>query len=290
MPLVQVSGDLDGKDTDSGETTEFDPKTGKPVGQETVDQTKTEEEKPQGQNTPENDQKETEEKGHESQLPVSQQKVHIEALSLIGAKLQGDKNEARQFFLGNPEIAAIANKSKKHKENYRSLMESDEEEPETPPQKSEPEKKPKETEKTGNDDDVNDEDKLADKIYAKNLERSIVAERKTEAQQYAARHGINIDDADSLFESAEAVYKANKGELDYSKCLDGAKAALEGTGSQKPASIPGGSSKGETEIEVNESSVEDIMQRHNVDRKTAEGLHKTMSKNKGAKTGEWNTY
>lgn len=194
--------------------------------------------------------------------------LHYQALDLIGTVLDEDyKGDRKEFFTKHPELAAIADKSKRYKDDYRKLNASE-----------------GVNTKNADDDDVIDEETLAERVYAKVTDKTLTVERKSLTEKYAEREGINKDDFETFHKAAESMHKSTG--LDFAKCLDGAKAALKGTSSKEPMKIPSGSGMVKDGVSK-EVEVEKMIKEHGVDKKTAE---KYLSSKTKAYNGELNTW
>lgn len=243
------------------ESFEFDPNTGKSDQKavETTQEAKTDESQTQEEANNQTDKSEEKDESDKG-MSGEEMRLHHQALDLISNVLDMEnKEKAKQFFAEHPELAEKANKSKKYKDSYRELIES----------KAEVKVESEETEKVTkeNTDDTIDEDELTNRIMAKATEKGLIAERKSKAEKFAIANGINIDNLDVLYESAEAMRKASS--LSFEKCLIGAKTALEGSDSK---SVDFDTSKKGVHVEKSdkESEIKRIMKEHNVDRRTAE--------------------
>ena len=235
--------------------------------------------------------------GDQTPAPVKQGKIQHEAVNLVGAYLDGDTEKAKQFFAEHPEIALIANSSKKYKDQYRELIGAKkevqiQEKTETSTEEQKPEEK-KETEKPKEEEETIDEDELTDRVYAKGVEKGLVAERKVAAEAFAVKNGINADNVDALHEAAEAMHKANSN-LPHSKCLEGAKVTIEGSLSKDstvnmPAAT-GGQEEGKPS-QNKEAEIQRIMKEHNCDKeKATQFVEKQLAKGDKAYKGEDNEW
>lgn len=177
----------------------------------------------------------------------AEKELHHNALDLIGTVLADDyKGDKKQFFESHPDLAAKADKSKKYKDEYRKLIVSDK--------------------SLKVDDDVIDEETLAERVYTKVTEKSLSSQHKEQAKKYAVKEGLNMDEFDSFSSAADAMHKATG--IDYAQCLEGAKTALKGRLSKEPLKMPSGS--GIAKEDNKEAEVQKIMKEHGVDKKTAE--------------------
>lgn len=140
-----------------------------------------------------------------------EQRLHLQALNLIGSVLDTRDSEfAKEYFANNPDLAEKANRSKRHKEAYRALMES-EDEPQEREYKSSPAP------------EVDVVEQAALRVYQMNLK----ADRQLQTEKFAQAEGLNIDQVDDLNSSAQALYDANKGNISFARCLIAAKTAYE---------------------------------------------------------------
>lgn len=197
-----------------------------------------------------------------------EQELHRQALDLIGTVLSDDyKGDKKAFFVSHPELAEKANKSKKYKEEYRTLTAS--------PKVEEPEE----------EEAVIDEEVLAERVYTKVTEKTTAEQRKAEAVAYAVKEGINKDDIATLLKGAEAIAKATG--VSFAQSLEGAKLALKGSLKPKvPTKMPSGEGLSEEGANTKESEIERIMKVHGVDRKLAE-KHVASKPNYDGGLGKW---
>jgi len=267
-------------DTNSGdsksETIEFDPKTGesdiddKSDGEAVQEATKTEStsegvapatteeatKSPEGQ-SPES---KSQEPGKQD-MSGEELKLHHQALGLIGSVLEMEnKAKAKQFFAEHPELADKANHSKKHKEVYRDLIEE------------EKEVTPAAAQESTKDEKTIDATDLKNSITADVVQSGMVAERTARAETYAAKHGVNADDFDTLHKAAEALYK-NSPNIPYEQCLDGASVTLKGTGKETSKSVnpPTGevTSQKAGDSFDKETEIKRLISEHGVERRVA---------------------
>jgi len=195
--------------------------------------------------------------------------LHYQALDLIGTVMSDDyKGDRQEFFQKHPELAAIADKSKRYKDDYRQLVKSE-----------------GVNTKNADDEDVIDEDTLAEMVYAKVTDKTLSVERKSQSEKYAEREGINKDDFETFHKAAESMHKSTG--LDYAKCLDGAKAALKGSSVKAPAKMPSGSGMSK-ENTGHEGEVNRLMKEYGVDKKTAE-KYASSKTNYSGESDKWVT-
>lgn len=252
----------------------FDAKTGESnMTTETPGETDQEAQSAENQTSQEAENKQPDDQGSKDtidqdsdQMSAKEMQLHHQALDLVGNVLEWtDKEKARKYLADHPELASIANKSKKYKETYRSLNESPSEEVQ---EKTEVAK----TQTQNETETVIDEDELTSRLMANATEHGLKAERKSQAQLFAGKNGINIDDLDKLFDSAEALRKSS--DLSFSKCLEGAKTALQGSLNKQTITSPKGDTvdKAGEKTADKETEVKRIMKEHNVERRQAEAF------------------
>ena len=126
--------------------------------------------------------------------------------------------ELRTWFLDHPEFSDTANRSKRMKDKYRSLMDRS-------PEVRRGEKVIQKVEEADEIDDTNEEvktpsgdrpltaselDKILDAREDRLLERGVVKERESKIVDYAAEHNIVDDEYKKLKANADALFEVNK--------------------------------------------------------------------------------
>lgn len=174
----------------------------------------------------------------ETDFSKEEQRLHLQALDLIGSVLDENyKGDPKKFFDENPELAAKANKSKKYKEQFRSLMDSED-------SYQEVDEKPMTQPKAKSKSNIESEEDIIEKAALKVYNMNLNAERLRQSEEFAQKEGLNIDDLDTLHSSAKALFDANNGEISFSRCLRAAKLTLATEGKEPSVKIP--SSSGST--------------------------------------------
>lgn len=199
-----------------------------------------------------------------SRIDKLEKSLHYKQLNLIENVLDTYSPEkAREFFEENEDVAEVANRSKRLKERYRSLMDNKESETKTIPAV-----KKAVSEETA--EEAIDENSLSDRIYLNTIRREKESYQKQSSREFAERNGLNVDDFNVLHSTAVAIEKAT-GQA-FESCLEGAIVSLKGsktktTGINVPASMGASPTAKTQEIEVNR-----IMKAYGVDRGRAEKL------------------
>jgi hypothetical protein len=144
-----------------------------------------------------------------------------------------DDQELRKWFLDHPEFAETANRSKRMKDQFRTLMERS---PEVRRGETKVEKVPEDEEV----DDTKEEKKslsgdrpvtaselkkLLDDREEHLLEKTLVKEREGKAEDFAVRHSIVDDEYESLKRNADALFDANN-DWTYEQALEASYGAI----------------------------------------------------------------
>ena len=148
-----------------------------------------------------------------------------------------DDGELRSWFDSHPDLADTANRSKRVKDRFRSLMERDEAakyNPEIkekrvaqtrPDVKEINDAKPKENSLDGKPITYSDLEKFFDSREDKFLEKTISKQREESLEAYAASHQILDEEYRKFSEATKALYKTNS-DWTFQDALDAARRAL----------------------------------------------------------------
>lgn len=144
----------------------------------------------------------------------------------------------RSWFIDHPNIAEVANRSKRMKERYRSFMDQSTSSTGSQPKleaKQEVSKDPsKEKPLTLNDLELFEKER-----EARILERTLSRERDLKAEKYAIDRKITDQGFDSLKRTAEALFRSNP-DWTYDEALDASNRALFGGKNPPVGAIQGG--------------------------------------------------
>lgn len=164
--------------------------------------------------------------------------AHRQVIDLIGEKFELLKNnrmddqELRKWFLDHPEFAETANRSKRMKDQFRTLMERSPEvrrgetKVEKVPEDEEVDDTPEEKKSLSGDRPVTASElkKLLDDREEHLLEKTLVKERAEKAENFAVNHSIVDDEYESLKRNADALFDANN-DWTYEMALEASYAA-----------------------------------------------------------------
>lgn len=130
--------------------------------------------------------------------------------------------ELKEWFASHPELADAAGRSKRLKEDYRSLMEKEvsEETIEKPKVETQVNKEEEEKPLT-----LKDLQKYDEEREAKLLSKTVQRERENQLTDFAIKHKVLDKEVDSLKRNAEALFKVNP-EWDYTTAVQSAYNAL----------------------------------------------------------------
>jgi hypothetical protein len=154
-----------------------------------------------------------------------------------------EDKELRKWFLDHKEFADSANRSKRMKDKYRALMErspevrSGDKKVEQIPEKDVVDDTKEETKIPTGDRPLTASDlqKALDERDERLLERSLIQERQSRAEEFAQKNNILDDDYKALIRNADALLKANE-EWTYTQALEAAKAVIR-TPKDKPMNV-----------------------------------------------------
>lgn len=151
---------------------------------------------------------------------VKDYKAHKMTIDLLEEKFNNLKDgriedsELREWFDEHPEFADMANRSKRIKNDFRSLMERE------PARKYDPDLDAKRKAQTKDEEEIDDNNKslplteerlkkILEERDNKILEKSLVQVKESEIEEYAVSRDIKDDSYEKLKKTAEAIYKAN---------------------------------------------------------------------------------
>lgn len=165
--------------------------------------------------------------------------AHRQVIDLIDEKFKMlqdnrlDDQELRKWFLDHPEFADTANRSKRVKDKFRTLMERSaevrrgEKKVEEAPEEEQTDDAEEEKKSLSGDRPVTAAElkKLLDDREEHLMEKTLVKDREEKAEDYAVRHNIVDDEYDSLKRNADALFDAND-DWTYEKALEAAYTAI----------------------------------------------------------------
>ena len=159
--------------------------------------------------------------------------AHKQVIELIADKFKLledgrlEDGELRKWFLDHPEFSDTANRSKRMKDQFRSLME----------RSPEVRRGDKAVDKVSEDEEVDDQEekpkiptgdkpitasdlsKLLDERDERLMEKSLTKERENKAETFAEKHQVLDDEYKNLRKNADALFEAND-DWTYEKALE----------------------------------------------------------------------
>lgn len=174
--------------------------------------------------------KEVEKKVEEKTFEKKAEEKHTLVIDLLDEKFQQLKAgkmtdlELKEWFGKHPELAETAGRSKRLKEDYRTLMEKE------IPTEVVDDKSPAKAAKQDKDEadkplTLKDLQRYDDEREAKLLSKTVQRERENQLVDFAVKHKVLDKDVDSLKRNAEALFRVNP-EWDYSEAVQSAYNAL----------------------------------------------------------------
>lgn len=174
-----------------------------------------------------NDNETNDKSGEDKDLVRQAQESHRQVIDLIADKFQDldggrlTQDQLNDWFSRNPEFAQVANKSKRVKERFRSLMSS---KPEAAAKVETDEKKSSDQ---GEDKPLTRKDlkNILEDNSTQTAKKLMLREREETAEKYAGKYKIQDQDFNRFKTVAEKLYEAND-EWDWNDALEASHRAL----------------------------------------------------------------
>jgi len=228
-------------------------------------------------------------KEDEKALLRAEESAHL-ALETVGL-VMGSKYtdvERSEFFLEHPELANIANRSKKYKDSYRDLIKrrTDGKLEATQVVEKKEIKEPVVKKDENEFIDIT-EDELVERAVTKMKEENVLISRKKSTRDFAVSQGLNETEFQTLNNVTEAIYKSDPN-IEHNIALKSAMVTIGKDIKSTPIKMPTSETSFDTpkpvanpEVEINR-----IMELTRSSKEVATKIYNSESKIKGDITGE----